>query len=184
LLGRKARLLVTVPAATALQLELETPLSSKSAAVGDDFTARLASPVVIEGIEALPSGSTVGGHVAHAQPAKKVGRARLTLELDQIVLPSGEEIGVDIQPLPLIADSTKKKDRGIVARLAGAGAVVGGVIGGVKGAAIGAGAGSAVGGGIAFATKGDEIVLDRGTSIEVDLASPLRVTVEKPSGTS
>jgi tRNA A-37 threonylcarbamoyl transferase component Bud32 len=182
LLGARPRLHVTVPAGTAVRVRLETALSSETSSSGQAFTASTSAPVVVEGVEALPAGSHAAGHVSHAAGAGKVsGRGELSLELDHIAPLEGSEIAVEAEPVERKARSTVKKDAAKVGGSAGVGAVVGGLIGGGKGAAIGGAVGGAAGTGVVLATKGEEVVLPEGSSLEFRLRAPLTVTVEASS---
>jgi tRNA A-37 threonylcarbamoyl transferase component Bud32 len=182
LLGARPRLRVTVPEGTAVRLRLETALSSETTTSGQAFTATTTAPVVVDGVEALPTGSHAAGHVSHAASAGKVsGRGELTLELDRIAPLEGSEIAVEAEPVERKARSTVKKDAAKVGGAAGVGAVVGGLIGGGKGAAIGGAVGGAAGTGVVLATKGDEVVLPEGSSLEFRLRAPITVAVEASS---
>jgi hypothetical protein len=182
LLGAKPRLRVAVPAGSSIAARLETPLSSESARVGDAFTMAVAAPLEVEGHEAVPQGSRIKGHVAHAAGAGKVsGRGELTLEFDRIVSPDGREIPIEAEPLHRKARSTAKKDAAKVGGAAGAGAIIGAILGGKKGAAIGGAAGGAAGTGVVLSTRGEEVVLGAGTPVEVRLRSAFTVTIEPPS---
>ncbi len=179
-LGKEPRLFITVPADTELVFELEEALSSETASVGDTFTAAVAGAISIEGIEAVPVGSQLRGHVSHAAPAGKVsGRGELTLELDRLVLADGSQIDIRANPLSFKARGTKKKDAGIVGGLAGIGAAVGGIIGGKKGAVIGGAAGGSAGAGVVLSTKGQEVVLGENQSLAIQLLEPISVTSKK-----
>src|SRR5688500_3720079 len=60
-----------LPAASALLLKLVTPLDSGSMSVGDQVEAILWSPVIQEGVELIPEGSTVIGKVVNVARAKE-----------------------------------------------------------------------------------------------------------------
>ena len=76
---------VTIPAGTALPLELETALSSETAQVETPVRAKLKQAVVVDGVTALPAGAMVSGNVTSAQRAGKVkGRASLAFSFNQI----------------------------------------------------------------------------------------------------
>jgi tRNA A-37 threonylcarbamoyl transferase component Bud32 len=182
LFGRPARLVISIPAETELEIELRTALSSESAQPGDAFEALLASPLTIEGVEAVPSQAKILGHVSHARGAGKAsGRGEITLELDWLELEDGDSIAIQAEPISFRARSTQRKDAGIIGGMAGVGAVVGGLLGGKKGAAIGAGAGGSAGVGVVLTTKGEEIVLSEGASVATRLRGPVTVTRDKPS---
>ena len=182
LLGTKPRFNVTVPEGSTLHVRLETPLSSETTSAGDEITGATSTSLVVDGFEVFPAGSRVTGHVSHAAGSGKVsGRGELTLEFDRIVTPAGTASTLETEPLQRRARSGVKKD---VARMAGAvglGALVGGIVGGGKGAAVGGAAGGAAGGGVALATKGEEVVLPEGASLDVRLRTPVAVAVEPAS---
>lgn len=181
LLGSPSRLVITVPETTRLSLSLGTPLSSETAQAGDEFTATLASPIEIEGIQAVPAGSRIEGHVSHAAGAGDVsGLGAITLELDSLSLPEGGRVELQAEPISFEARGTKKKDAGIIGGLAGVGAVVGGIIGGKKGAAIGGAAGGGAGTTVVLTTKGEEVVLEEGASFSSRLAASFTVTQDSP----
>jgi tRNA A-37 threonylcarbamoyl transferase component Bud32 len=182
LVGAKPKLHITVPGGSSLRVRLETPLSSETARSDQEFTASTSTSVEVDGYEALPAGSRVKGHVAHAAGSGKVsGRGELTLEFDRIVLPGGTQMLIEAEPLQRMARSTAKKDTAKVAGAAGLGAIVGGILGGGKGAAIGGAVGGSAGTGVVLATKGEEVVLPTGTLLDVRLRSALTVTVEAAS---
>ncbi|HEY7700219.1 MAG TPA: hypothetical protein VIE88_17465, partial [Vicinamibacteria bacterium] len=181
LLGSPNRLSITVPETTRLTLNLGTPLSSETAQAGDEFEATLASGIEIEGIEAVPAGSRIEGHVSHAAGAGNVsGRGTITLELDSMTVPESGRVDIQAEPISFEARGTKKKDAAIVGGLAGVGAVVGGIIGGKKGAVIGGAAGGGAGTTAVLTTKGEEVVLGEGASFSMRLSAPFTVTRDSP----
>jgi hypothetical protein len=179
LTGSKPKLRITVPEGSAVPVRLETTLSSATARPEQTFTASTSAPLLVDGYEALPAGTRVTGHVSHAAGAGKVsGRGELTLEFDRIHAPGGSEILIEAEPLQRKARSTVKKDAAKIGGAAGVGAVVGGIVGGKKGAVIGGAVGGSAGTGVVLATKGEEVVLPQGTSLELRLRSPVTVTAE------
>jgi hypothetical protein len=70
-------------------------------------------------------------------------------------------------------DSSKGKDAATIARSAGAGAGIGAIAGSGKGAGIGAASGSALGLATVLLTRGPEIQLDPGASVEMILEREL-----------
>jgi hypothetical protein len=180
LVGRAPRLLVTVPAGTRLRLALETPLSSETARAGDAISAELTTPLRIEGIEALGAGARLAGRVAEASPAESSeGRGRMTLEFERLETQGGDSIAVRVRPIALRAPSTKKKDAGIVAGLAGVGAAVGGLFGGKGGAVAGTVVGGAAGAVVVSTDKGREVTLASRAPLSVELLDPVGVSREK-----
>jgi hypothetical protein len=178
-LGEEPKVFLTVRAGQELVVELDDEISTVSAITGDPFTGIVTQPILVDGHEAIPAGSKVMGHVAHAKRSDKVkGVAELSLEFDRLVAANGQEISIDADALHLKADSTQKKDAAKIGIGAGAGALVGAIIGGKKGAAIGTAVGGGAGTGVVLATRGEEIVLTAGTPITTRLLADF--TVEAP----
>lgn len=176
LLGREPRVFLTVPAGESLEVELESEISSVDARAGDGFTARITEPISVEGHQAIPAGSQVIGHVAHATRSDKVkGRAELTLELDPLTTVGGEELAIETEPIRLQAPSTVKKDATKIGVGAGAGALAGAIVGGKKGAAIGSAVGAGAGTGVVMTTRGEEVILPAGTALTTRLQSDITV---------
>jgi hypothetical protein len=167
--------MVTVPADTPLRLTLLSDVASDTSAVEDRVSARVAADVAVDGETVIPAGAQVAGVVTYAQPSAKVkGRAAITVRFRTLTIGS-RTYDIASEPLRREARGTKAKDAGKIGIGAGAGAVVGGIIGGRKGAGIGAVVGGAGGTGVVLATKGEEVRLPSGTSISTRLESPLVV---------
>lgn len=77
------------------------------------------------------------------------------------------------------AEGTKADDTKKVGIGAGAGALIGGLLGGKKGAGAGALIGGGAGTTMVLTTAGDEVELRSGTPVEVSLAQPLILVVPK-----
>lgn len=148
---------ITVPAGTKLRVALLNGVSSDKSKAGDQFQASLMEPVVVDGKTVLARGTKVRGRVVEATESGRVkGRASLELTLTQIIR-EGKSITISTKPYMQVAESTKKRDAGIIAGGAGLGAAIGAIAGGGKGAAIGAGVGGGAGTGTVLATKGKEV---------------------------
>jgi len=167
--------MVTVPADTPLRLTLLTDIASDTSVVEDRVTARVAADVAVDGETVIPAGAQVAGVVTYAQPSAKVkGRAAITVRFRTLTT-GPRTYDIASEPLRREARGTKAKDAGKIGIGAGAGAVVGGIIGGRKGAGIGAVVGGAGGTGVVLATKGEEVRVPSGTAISTRLESPLIV---------
>jgi hypothetical protein len=170
---------VTVPAGAVLRVALSTPIASDTSNVEDTVRGTLQSAVTAEGVQALPAGTTVTGHVTNAQRSAKVkGRASVGVRFNGIDLPGdGGRESIQTGTITRVAASTKKEDATKIGIGAGAGAVIGGIIGGGSGAAKGAAIGGGAGAGAVLATRGDEVRLPAGTVLSVKLTAPLTVRV-------
>lgn len=169
---------VTLPAGTTLTVALNSIVGSDTSRVEDPVHGTLRHAVRINGLQALPIGTAVSGHVTSAQPAGKVkGRASIGFRFNTIELPGKSREPISTATYSRTSRATKQKDATKIGVGAGAGAVIGGILGGgsgaAKGAAIGGGAGTAV----VLSTKGDEVRIPAGTPVTIKLTAPLTVQV-------
>jgi hypothetical protein len=77
---------VTIPAGTALPLELTTAVSSETAQVEMPVTARLRRAVSVDGETVLPAGSVVSGEVSEvdrARPREGQVAARIAIHVSR-----------------------------------------------------------------------------------------------------
>jgi hypothetical protein len=170
---------VTLAAGTVLPIELQSTVASDSSNVEDPVNARLRRAVVVNGVEALPAGSTLNGTVTAATRSARVkGRAQIAFRFDSIV-PAGRDERIDIRTSAVsrMAPATKKKDAATIAVPAAGGAVIGGIVGGGSGAAKGAVIGGGAGTGVVLATRGKEVRFGPGADFTVTLQSPVTVRV-------
>ncbi len=170
---------VIIPAGTTLSLELKSAVASDTSKVEDQVRAALRSPVTVEGVQALPAGTSVIGHITSAERSGKVkGRASVAFRFNTIDLPGerGRE-SISTATVSRVAATTKKKDATKIGIGAGAGAAIGAIVGGGSGAAKGAAIGGAAGTGTVLATRGDEVRLGPGAAVTTKLTAPLTVRV-------
>ena len=183
-----------IPKGAHLLLRMVNSVNTKTAVEGDYVYLRTASPIVAGGHIIVPTDSYVQGIVSHARQSGRVeGRAELGIKLETLTLPGGTVYriaprlaSVDAQDTGQKVDGredgikqggTKEQDAGRIAILAGSGAAIGGLADrGWKGAGIGAGAGSAVGLATVLLTRGKEVDLPQGATLDVVFDRP--VTLE------
>lgn len=168
---------VTLESGTEIAVRLEETLSSRTAEVGDRFTATAAAPVLDDNVVAIEAGSLFSGRVELVDQAS--GRtdrtAKLLLAVNEL-----ERDGRNHSVTATVVRASERLETGVGSEVkkigigAGLGTVLGAVIGGKKGAAIGAAVG---GGGSILATEGNEVELPRGTilylRLDRDLTLPL-----------
>jgi len=183
-----------VAAGTKIPLSLINSLDTKYAAAGDRVYLETAFPVIQDGRILVPKGSYVAGTVTEVKRAGRIkGKAELFVRFDSLTLPNGVtryfrarldnagENDVDRQEGKILGDSNKGGDARTVAEAAGAGASVGAIAGGIAGhGAMGAGIG-AIGGAAAglvgvLVSRGPDLILPRGTTIEMVLDRELHYT--------
>jgi hypothetical protein len=170
---------VTIPAGTILPLQLKSSVSSDGSKVEDPVRATLRRAITVDGVQALPAGTAVSGHVSDvARSAKVKGRARVAFRFTQID-PPGPDASTSIRTGTVAREAagTKKQDAAKIGGGAVGGAIIGGIIGGGDGAAKGAAIGGAGGTGVVLATRGKEVRLPVGTLVSVKLTSPLTLRV-------
>ena len=78
-----------------IQVQLETPVQSAKATIGQPFAAKLAEPVHYENLT-LPAGTEFKGHVAKFGHSKHFGRpGYVVLQTDEATLPTGQTLAFD-----------------------------------------------------------------------------------------
>jgi hypothetical protein len=169
---------VTIPAGTTLRLELTSTVASDSSKVEDSVRAELRQPITVEGREVVPVGADVMGHVTAVERSGRVkGRARVAFRFDSMSV-NGDDYEIDTAAVARQAEATKGEDATKIGVGAGAGAAIGALLGGGDGAAKGAAIGGAGGTGVVLATRGREVRLGPGATINTRLTSPLVVRVK------
>ena len=137
----------------------------------------------------VPAGSYVQGEILEAKrPGKVKGKGEMRLRLTTLILPNGYTVKFDAVPTnagtggnettdkegEIKGDTDKTSDVGTVIKTTGAGAGIGAIAGrSGTGAGIGAGIGAAAGLATVLLTRGPELELPRGTTIDIVLDRPL-----------
>jgi hypothetical protein len=174
-----------IPKGTHVLLRMLNSISTRTAAEGNQVYLQTVTPVAINGEIVLPPGTYVQGSVSHAKRSGRVkGRAELGIRLETLTFAGGKaqkisprlsavdsgDTGqkVDESESLVKQSSTVGKDAAQVAILAGSGAAIGGLADRTfKGAGIGAGAGTVVGLAAALLTRGNEVELHQGSTLDV-----------------
>ena len=180
-----------IPQNTHVLLRMVNSISTRTAQPGDYVYLRTASPIDVDGRIVVPVNSYVQGVVSSARRSGRVsGRAELAIRLETLTLPSGKSLkfsprlssadengsGQKVEPKEnAIRQAPERgRDAGRVAILAGTGAAVGGLTDrGWTGAGIGAGVGGAVGLATALLSRGREVELRRGSTLDVVFDRPV-----------
>ena len=185
---------VVVPAGTRLPLVLHNSVTTRNAQAGDPIYLETVFPIVQEDRIVIPVGSYVQGEITEAKrPGKGKGGGEVRIRLTTMILPNGYTVKFDAVPTnagtggkeytdkegKINTDRDKAADVGTVVKTTGAGAGIGAVAGGAKGAGIGAGIGVATGLAAVLLTRGPELELPRGSSVDIMLDRPLYLDASK-----
>lgn len=184
-----------IPTGTHVLLRFQNTVNSRTAKVGDYIYLATANPVVAEGGIVVPMGSHVQGVVTMVErPGRLKGRAELAIRLQTLTLPSGKQFRLEPRVASVEGDeggqqvvdrentvrqgSTVGQDMGQVAIWAGSGAGLGALVGrtdggALQGASIGAGAGGVVGLAKVLLTRGKEVELRQGSTMDVVFDRPV-----------
>jgi len=165
---------LTVPSGSTLRVRLGQTLSSKSAREGEHWQGTVVSPVMIDGREAIPSGSAVEGVVVSSEPAERGSRARLQLGVTSVSV-RDHQTALHANADPVVAGSTRTRNLGAIAGGAAAGALIGTAVGGKTGT--GALLGGAIATGAVAASKGYQVVLSDGTVMRFVVSEKVAVRV-------
>ena len=175
---------VEIPAGTKVALRLKQAISTKTAREGDAVYAETTFPIAIDDRILIPVGTYVQGKISHIQRGGHVkGRAELLLHFTSMIYPSGYTVMLPgaLENVPGAEHATMKDSEGTirqdsdtgkkmetVAKTAGTGAAIGGLGTGTwKGAGIGGGIGAGVGAAIGMLSRGGDVRLEPGTSVEM-----------------
>ncbi len=178
----------TVETGTRIPLTMLNSVSTKNTGEGDRIYLETLFPVVVSGKIVIPPGSSVAGTVTSLKrPGKVKGKGELFVRFDTLILPNGvtrdfksrlgsidgrDNQGFDREEGRIKGEGSKSGD----AQTVGVGATTGATIGAIGGAVsrsagmglgIGAGAGAAVGLMTVLLTRGPEVVLAKGSTVEM-----------------
>jgi hypothetical protein len=179
------RPVLMIPAGTRIPICLKQAISTKSAREGDPVYAETAFPFVVNDRVVVPVGTYIQGKITRVQRGGHVkGRAELLIHFTSMIYPSGYTVllGGNIENAPGAEKTSMKDQEGTIredsdagrkAKEAAGGATTGAVIGAVtaggKGAGIGAGAGGVAGLAVAMLSRGADVRLEPGTSLEMEI---------------
>jgi type IV secretion system protein VirB10 len=181
----------TIPAGTHILLSLTNPVSTKNSKDGDHVYLQTAVPVAQDGRIVIPRGSYVQGSVSKTKAAGRgSNKGELYVRFDSLTLPNG--VTRDFHARLTSADTAKGKvdpdegkisgdgkevNAGKVGRDVGVGSMGGVLVGGVAGHPVtGLGVGAAAGLAAVLLSKNQDVMLPRGTSVEMVLDRDLYYT--------
>lgn len=187
-----------VPTGTKIPIIMDSAVDSDTSQEGDEFSARTAEDLEIDGSTVVPAGSIIKGRIAGLNAPKHLSRSgSVALKFDTVTTPDNRQI-------PLVANIVARGgvvhakrglkdiaiDTGTVALPTAIGLGIGLLAGGANnsssssddngigragGAVIGAGIGLAVGVIILCAKKGKKVDVRPGDELRIELAEDLRM---------
>jgi hypothetical protein len=194
----------TVPAGTKVLLSLKSGINTKTAQQGDGIYLVSTFPVVGAGGVMIPVGVYVQGVVDRVKrPGRIKGRAQLDAHFTTMIFPNGQVVAVPgvLNSLPGSDGAKVKGSEGTVEQAGSkgrdigniaTGAAIGTETGAIAGAAsghlgeglgIGGAAGAAAGAIYTLLTRGNDIVIPSGSSVEMVLQRPLVLQASHSTGT-
>jgi hypothetical protein len=187
---------LVVPAGTRVPLALKHGISTKSARPGDSVYAQTTFPIAVDNRLLIPANTYVQGVISRiTRPGRVKGRAEVLFHFTSLVFPSGYTVALpgSVDSIPgaehqrikdqegtIEQEGQKGRDAATVGTTTATGAAIGAAAGqGVKGAGIGGGLGAATGLGIAMLTRGSDILLPAGTTLEMVLGRPVTLDARR-----
>jgi len=178
-----------VPAGTRMPLVLHNAVTTRNARPGDPVYLETLFPIAIKGRIVIPAGTYVQGEIQEAKrPGKVKGVGEIRMRLNSMILPNGYTVDFNAVPTnagtggnestdsegKIKGDTNKGGDVGTVVKSTGVGAGIGAIATqSGKGAGIGAGVGAAVGLAAVLLTRGPEMELPRGSTVDIITDRPI-----------
>ena len=191
---------VVVPAGTKVPLVLKHALTTKSARVGDGVYLQTNFPVTVDNQMIIPPGTYVQGVIDQIKrPGRVKGRAQVLFHFTTLIFPNGYTVSMpgSVESVPGMETSQMKDKEGTVqssgqkgedAATVGGAAATGGIIGGLshgaKGLGIGSGIGAAAGLATVLLTRGNDVRLESGTTVEMVFNRALHLDRARLFGTA
>jgi hypothetical protein len=144
-----------IPKGSHTLLRMVNSVTTRTAREGDYVYLRTATPIVANGSVLVPVDSYVQGIVTHSKRSGRVkGVAELGIRIETLTFPTGKVVKMTPSLTSVDSDGTDQK-------------VVG------KESTVGAGVGSAVGLATVLLTRGREVELKQGATIDVTFDRPV-----------
>lgn len=191
---------ISIPAGAQVLVTLQHAITTKSAKVGDPVYAITSFPYVQNEQMLIPAGTYVQGRIsAIRRPGRVKGRAELLFHFTTLIYPNGYTVMLPgaVDNVPGMEHSTMKDeegtirqdgqkahDAGTIAETAATGGLIGAAAGAGKGAAIGGAGGAVVGTVIALLSRGNDLRLESGTSIQMVIQRPIDLDADRATGGS
>jgi len=167
---------LTVPAGTVLIIRTTDFLSTDHNKIGDQFTAVLDQPLVVNGWVVARRGQVLVGQVKDVKKAGRVkGTSELGIEITDITIVDGRQMPILTELWKASGGTSHGQDAGTIAGTTGLGAAIGAAADWGTGAAIGAGAGAAAGIAAVLLTRGHPTIVEPETQLSFRLVDAVQI---------
>src|SRR5690348_12248903 len=166
---------LVIPASTAIYVRLQQALSSRTAQPGQQFSAVLDEPLMVEDQTVAAKGTPVEGRVVAARNSGRLhnsGYLRITLSSITV---NGKTLPLQTNSMFISGGTYRKRNLAFIGGGAGGGALLGALAGGGKGAAIGTMIGAGAGTGAAYASGKKEVGFAAERRLGFRLTQPLNI---------
>jgi hypothetical protein len=165
----------SLPSGTPIYVRLQESISSKNALAGQNFSAVLDEPLIVNGQTIAAQGTQIQGRVVAARESGHLHDAGyLRLTLASIAL-SGKDLPLQTSSVFVEGGRFNKRNFAYGGGGAGGGGLIGALAGGGKGALIGSAAGTAGGTTAAYTTGKKEVGFLAERRLEFRLTQPLEL---------
>jgi hypothetical protein len=170
---------LTMPAGTIVRLRVDEWISSDRNVIGDNFSAVLDQPIVVDGWVVARRGQAQTGRISSVKKGKAGGSSQLGVEIPELTLVDGQQLPVQTQLFQASNGPDRGRQVATVGSTTGLGAIIGAIAGGGTGAAIGAGIGATAGMAGVMYTKGNPTEIPPETVLSFHLQAPVTISTEK-----
>jgi hypothetical protein len=169
---------VTLPAGTAIHVQLDQSLASDQNRSGDKFDATVAQPIISDGKTVIPKGAEVTGRVVDAKKSGHLmGVARLRLDLASVEV-NGKTYEIETSSAHRAGGNHRKHNLMLIGGGGAGGALIGAIAAGGKGALIGGPVGAGVGTAAAYFTGKKDIRLPAESHLTFELSEPVTIDLK------
>ena len=168
---------IVIPRGTSINVRLATSLSTDSNSLGQEFTAYLMEPLVVNGFVVAKRNALAKGIIVELKKAGRVrGVSSLSLRLVEIKSTNGTTIDIKTEVLKIEGETSKGSDIAKILGGAATGAALGAITGSKRTAVEGAGAGAALGTTAVLATRGKSLELPVETVLKFRLIEAVNLS--------
>jgi hypothetical protein len=170
---------LTLTAGTVVRVRVDEWISSDRNVTGDNFSAVLSEPIVVNGWVVARRGQAQTGRVSLVKKAHGGGTSQLGLALPELTLVDGQQLPLETELFQASSGPNYGRDVATVGSTTVMGTVIGAIIGRGTGAAIGAGLGATAGMIGVMSTPGKPTVVAPETVLSFRLQTAVTISTDK-----